>query len=147
MQVILLKPQDGLGHTGDAVNVADGYARNFLLPRKVAVIATPSSLERSAKLKREHEAEEKKQEDEARALAKRLEALEWIVKAKVGEEDKLFGSVTTADVEALLKIQGFEIDKKKITVQEHIKTLGEYPVMIKVHPGVHANLKLQVVKE
>ena len=147
MQVILVKEREGLGKIGQAVKVADGYARNFLLPRKEAVLATPDNLARMKKLQKEQEALEKKRTEEFRALAKRIEGLTICLTVKAGEEDKLFGSVTSADIEEALKKEGVEVDKRKIILEEPIKKLGDYTAAIKLYPEVNVSLKVRVVKE
>ncbi len=147
MQVILVAQREGLGKIGDAVKVKDGFARNYLLPKKIAVLATSGNLDRITKLKKEQAAVEKKRVEEAQAAVKRISDLIISVKVKVGEDDKLFGSVTTADIEEALRQQGVEIDKRKIILEEPIKRLGEYAVSVKLYPEVSASLKVQVLKE
>ena len=146
-QVILLKEKEGLGKMGEAVKVKDGYARNYLLPKKLAILATAGNLDRIAKLKKEQEALEKKRAEEAKAVCERLAALTLCLKVKVGEQDKLFGSVTGAHIQEFLKEHGFEVDKRKILLDEPIKKLGEYSVNVKLYPDVQVSLKIQVVKE
>lgn len=147
MQVILVKELEGLGKIGDAVNVKDGYARNYLLPQKVAVVSSPDNLARMKKLKKEQEALEKKRREESKETVDRLSALTLTLSAKAGEEDKLFGAVTTGDIEAELKKQGFAVDKRKIILEEPIKKLGEYTVEIRLFPELSASVKVQVVSE
>ena len=147
MQVILVKELEGLGKIGDAVQVRDGYARNYLLPQKVAVLASADNLERVQKLKKEQVALEKKRLDEVKEIARRISALTVTITAKVGEEEKLFGSVTNADIEAELKKLGFDVDKRKIIIGEPIKKLGDYTVEVKLHAELTASLKVQVLSE
>lgn len=146
-QVILVKEQEGLGKMGEAVKVADGYARNYLLPKKLAILATPGNLERIAKLKKEQEAVEKKRLEEVKSLCERMQSVTIFVKVKVGEEEKLFGSVTNAHIQEALKQHGFEVDKRKILLDEPIKQLGEYTVPVRLHAELNASLKIQVLKE
>ncbi len=147
MQVILVKAQEGLGKMGEAVRVADGFARNYLLPQKIAILATAGNLERITKLKKEQEVLEKKEAEDAKVVAQSLQALEIVLKVKVGEEDKLFGSVTSAHIQDALKGHGFVVDKRKIVLEEPIKKLGEYSVVVKLYPEVSASVKIQVLKE
>ncbi len=147
MQVILLKELEGVGKVGDAINVKPGFARNFLLPQQAAIPATPANLDRIKKLQKERAAVENKRIEEAKSQAQKIDAMALTITAKAGEEDKLFGSVTTADIEEALKKQGVEADKRKIVLQEPIKRLGEFTVAVKLHPEVSASLKIQVVAE
>ena len=147
MQVILVKELEGLGKIGDSVNVRDGYARNYLLPQKVAVLSSPDNLARMKKLKKEQETIEKKRLEEAKEVVRRISELTLAIAAKVGEEDKLFGAVTSADIEEGLKKLGFAVDKRKIILEEPIKKLGEYTVEIKLFPELIASVKVQVVSE
>ncbi len=147
MQVILVAEKEGLGKIGDAVKVKDGFARNYLLPQKIAVLATPSNLERMTKLRKEQAVIEKKRVDEWAAMAAKISAITIVIHVKVGEEDKLFGSVTNADIEEALKLQGVEVDKRKIVLEEPIKKLGEYSAVVKLYPEVSATLKVQVLRE
>ena len=147
VQVILVKEQEGIGKMGEAVHVADGFARNYLLPRKLAIPATAGNLERIAKLQREQEVLEKKRLGEAKTVCERMEALTISLKVKVGEEDKLFGSVTSTHIQDALRGHGFEVDKRKILMEEPIKKLGEYTVPVRLYPNVNASLKIQVLKE
>lgn len=128
--------------------VADGYARNFLFPKKLAIPATPEALkqmERRAEANRKMREEEKQQ---AQALAEKLEAAEIVIRADTSEEGKLFGSVTTQDVaSAIFEAHNLEVDKRKINLNEHIKTLGEYSATVKLHSQVNAQLKLRVEKK
>lgn len=147
MEVILKETIEKLGTQGEVVKVADGYARNFLLPKNLAVPATPNNLKmiehiRLAALKKE--ATEKKQAEE---LATFIEKLSVTVARKVGENDVLYGSVTAMDIADDLKRQGYEIDKRKIHLEEPLKTLGEYSVPIKLHREVTATIKVNVVAE
>jgi len=147
MKVILKEDVKGLGHMGDVVNTSDGYARNYLLPKNLAAEASTKNikeLEHTKKLIMEKAA---KIGDASRASAGKLAALTLVIKAKVGEEEKLFGSVTSMDIAEALAAQGFEIDKKKIHIDEPIKRIGEYVVHVKIHPEVSAPVKVHVVSE
>ena len=147
MEVILREDVDKLGHRGDLVRVADGYARNFLLPRRLAVIATEANKkiveqERQAGLRREA-----KERSAAEELAAMLNAVMLTTQQKAGEQDVLFGSVTAADIAGLLDKQGYNIDRRKIVLEAPIKTLGEHTVQIKLHRDVLATVKVVVNHE
>ena len=147
MEVILREDVEKLGHRGQVVKVAPGFARNFLLPKKIAVAATAANKkivdqEREAYLKREA-----KVAGEAQDLAKLLSAVDITITQKAGENDQLFGSVTAADIAAALEKKGYSIERKKIQLDEPIKTLGEFSVPIRLHPEVTAQLKVTVTRE
>ena len=147
MEVILREHVDNLGRRGDVVKVAAGYARNYLLPRKLALAVTDANkrqIERERKNAEVRELEEKSQAD---AFARRLTETEISIPRRVGENDTLYGSVTSADIAAALAAKGFEIDKRKITLPEPLKALGEFTVPVKVHREVTAQVKVKVVKE
>ena len=144
MEVILRDHVENLGRRGDVVKVADGYARNFLLPRKLALPATPGNLkivERQRKIADVKEAEEK---TGAEALAARLTALEIVVSRRVGEQGHLYGSVTSADIAEVLVEKGFDIDKRKISLADPLKAIGEFTVPVKLHRDVVAQLRVKV---
>ena len=147
MEVILREHVDNLGRRGEIVKVADGYARNFLLPRKLALPATAGNkkhVERERKIMETREAEEKGQ---AEAIASRLNALDITIARRTGDTDQLYGSVTSADVADYLKAKGFEIDRRKLILPEPIKTIGEHNVPLKLHREVTVPLVVKVVKE
>lgn len=147
MKVFLKEDVKNLGKIGDVVNVAEGYARNFLLPKKVAVEANPKNLKEFEHNKRIIQEKAAKIKDASKATADKLSALTLTIKAKAGEEDKLFGSVTTMDIAEAFKAEGFEVDKKKILLGEPIKRLGEYTVEVKIHSEVNATVKVQVISD
>jgi large subunit ribosomal protein L9 len=147
MEVILRQHVDNLGERGQIVKVADGYARNYLLPRKLALPATEGNkkhVERERKIMDTREAEEKGQ---AENLAARLAAVDISIARRVGETEQLYGSVTTADIAEYLKGKGFEIDRRKLVLADPIKTVGEHTVPLKLHREVTVPLKIKVVKE
>ena len=147
MEVILREHVDNLGRRGEIVKVADGYARNFLLPRKLALPATAGNkkhVERERKIMEAREAEEKGQ---AEGIAARLKAVEISIARRTGETDQLYGSVTSSDIADFLKSKGFEIDRRKLHLPEPIKRLGEYEVPVKLHREVTVKLKVKVVAE
>ena len=147
MEVILREHVDNLGRRGDVVKVAAGYARNYLLPRKLALAVTEDNkrqIERERKVADAREAEEKSQ---AEALAQRITQLEIEIARRVGENDTLYGSVTSADISHALQAKGFDIEKRKIHLPEPLKALGESIVPVKVHRDVTAQVRVKVVAE
>jgi len=147
MEVILREHVDNLGSRGDVVKVAAGYARNYLLPRNLALAVTESNkrqIERERKLAEARDAEEK---SGAEAVAQRVMALDIEIARRVGENDTMYGSVTSADIAAALAAKGFEVDKRKIQLGDAIKSLGEHTVAVKVHREVTAQVKVKVVAE
>jgi large subunit ribosomal protein L9 len=147
MEVILREDVEKLGHRGQVVKVTPGYARNFLLPRRIAVPATGANKkiveqEREAYLRREA-----KVQNDAQDLAKLLSSVELNIAQKAGENDQLFGSVTVADLAAALEKKGYIIDRKKIQLDEPIKTLGDFKVNVKLHKEVTVELPVHVVRE
>jgi large subunit ribosomal protein L9 len=147
MEVILRNAIDKLGHPGDIVSVSPGYARNFLLPRGLAYQATPGNLKRIAAEKSRLEALENERKAAAESIAEKLAEVSVTFAARVGEEGKLFGSVTTADIAHQLEAQGFKIEKRQIELNEPIKALGMYKVPIKLHADVHPEIKVWIIKQ
>ena len=147
MRIILLEDVDRLGKRGAVLNVADGYGRNFLLPRKLAMPATDGNLKRLETDMKKRHVQEAKEEKDATHVKADLEKLSLSVPRKAGEGDVLFGSVTSADIADLLEKEGYTIDKRKIELEEPIKRLGDYQVPVKLHKSVIAGVKLSVVKE
>ena len=147
MEVILRDHIENVGKRGEVVNVADGYARNFLLPRKLALIATPGNLKQIERERVKLDAREAEDKSGAEAIAGRMAGVEAVISRKVGETGALYGSVTTADIAEALAKQGFETDRRKIGLREPIKKLGEYTVPVKLHREVTTNLKVRVVAE
>ena len=147
MEVILRQAVDKLGHPGDIVTVSSGFARNFLLPRGVAYEATPGNKKRIAQEKGRLEAEENSRIAAATEIANKLEQVSLTFSARVGEEGKLFGSVTSADIAAQLEAQGFtQVEKRMIDLHEPIRALGVYKVAIKLHADVKPEIKVWVIK-
>ena len=147
MEVILREHVDNLGRRGDVVKVAPGYARNYLLPRKLALEVTAGNkkiIDRERKVAEAREAEEKQT---AEALASRLSQAEISIARRVGEADQLYGSVTSADIAEALAARGLEIEKRKIHLDEPLKSIGEFTVPVRLHRDVTANLKVAVVKQ
>lgn len=145
MKVILLQDEKKLGKKGDIVEVSEGYARNFVLPKKIGVEATPKNLN-DLKLQKSNELKvAQEQLDAAKAMAELLATKEVIVKIKAGENGRTFGSVSTKEIGQALKAQtGIEVDKKKLVLQEAIKSFGVYEVPIKLHPKVTGTVKVKV---
>ncbi|MFM8536063.1 MAG: 50S ribosomal protein L9 [Acidimicrobiia bacterium] len=147
MEVILRDHVDNLGKRGEVVRVADGYARNYLLPRNLALPATDANKERIARERKIVEAKEAEERGASEAIADRLVALDLQISRKVGDNDTMYGSVTNADIADLLKEKGFDIDRRKILLPDAIRALGESLVPVKLHRDVTAQLKITVVKE
>lgn len=146
MKVILLQDVKSLGRKGDVKEVADGYARNYLLPKGIAVSATDSNLKALARQKQAVKVQELQEEEEARAIAARLQGLKVTIAAKTGESGRLFGSITSKDVaEAVQKLTQIELDRKRIEMPEGLKHLGEYEIAIKLHRSVSATITLAVI--
>ncbi len=147
MKVILRRDHENLGKMGDQVNVKNGYARNYLFPKNIAIEASPKALnilEEEKKLLVKREAKTKR---EAEAAAKQMENVSITATVTVGEEDKVFGSVTSQQISDLLKEKGFDIDKKKVVLDDPIKALGVYDIAVKLHTEVETKIRLWVVKE
>jgi large subunit ribosomal protein L9 len=147
MEVILLEDVDKLGKAGDTVDVAPGYARNYLLVRKKALLSSPENVKRFEHIKKKREDEYLESKEEAEELASKLNDVSITAVVKASESEKLYGSVTPSHIVSLLKEEGYDIDKKKIVIEEPIKSLGVYNIGIKLHPEVQAKVKLWVVSE
>jgi large subunit ribosomal protein L9 len=147
MDVILREDIDKLGTRGQLVKVAPGYARNFLLPNKMAVAATESNKKIVEQERQAHLRREAKVEGEARDLGQMLGKVAITISQKAGENDQLFGSVTSKDIAEALELQGYTIERRKIVLEEPIKTLGEFKVPVRLHREVTAEVTVHVVKE
>jgi large subunit ribosomal protein L9 len=147
MEVILRQHVDNLGRRGEIVKVADGYARNYLLPKKLALPATAGNKQHVERERRLFEAREAEERGQAEALAARLTALTISIARRVGDTEQLYGSVTASDIADFLKDKGFEVDRRKLILPEPIKALGEHNVPLKLHREVTVPLKVHVVKE
>jgi len=147
MKIILTEDHPRLGATGTVVEVAPGYARNYLLPRKLALLATDHNLRLVEQVRQKRLAEEASRLEASRALADKLSELSLTVIVAAGEEDKLFGSVTSGDIAESLKAEGYEIDRKQVLLEEPIRKLGIFTVPVRVAPEVTGEVKLWVVKE
>jgi large subunit ribosomal protein L9 len=147
MEVILREDVDKLGRRGEVVKVTEGYGRNFLLPRGLALAVNEANKAMIAKERKSHEARMAKEKAEFQAVADRINGIRFVAPRKVGENDMLYGSVTSGDIADFLKGKGVEIDKRKVQLEEPIKKLGEHEVQVKLHPEVSARLKVLVTKE
>ncbi len=147
MKVILKQKYETLGDVGEIVNVKDGYARNFLIPKGIALEANKRNLKIIEQEKKRLQAIENRIRREAEELAKKLSSVSVTAEVQVGEEDRVFGAVTSQDIAELLKNKGFAIDRRKIMMEEPLKALGVYEVPIKLHPDVEAKIKVWVVKQ
>jgi len=144
MEVILKEDVQKLGHRGDVVKVADGYGRNFLLPRKLAIEATPANRAVIEQMKAAAVRRSAREKSDAEALAKQFATVHLTFLRKVGERDHLFGSVTSADIAQEMEARGFNIDRRKIQLDEPLKTLGEFDVQIRLHREIAAPIKVTI---
>ena len=145
MKVILTEDHDTLGIRGDVVEVKNGYGRNFLVPRQLAVIASKSNTKRYAEERRQQEHKIEAKRAQAAKLAEKLEGVELTIAMQTGEEGRIFGTITTQQVAEGLEAQGLPVDRRKITISEDIKTVGVYPATVRVSPEHTAEVKVKVV--
>jgi large subunit ribosomal protein L9 len=144
MEIILREHVENLGRRGEVVKVADGYARNFLLPRKLALPASPANLKIVERQRKIAEVKELAERSVAEAYAVRLSHADIVIARRVGESETLYGSVTAADIADDLKAKGFEVDKRKIGLDEPLKQLGEFTVPVRLHSDVVAQVRVRV---
>ena len=144
MEVILKEDINKLGHRGDVVKVADGYGRNYLLPQKLAIEATANNKAVIDQMKASAVRKSAKEKVDAEAFSTQLDAVELVFERKVGENDHLFGSVTSSDIAHELEAKGYTIDRRKISLDEPLKSLGEYHVPVKLHREVTSHVKVTV---
>jgi large subunit ribosomal protein L9 len=147
MEVILREHVDNLGRRGDLVRVADGYARNYLLPRKLALLATEGNKKQIERERVKFDARELEEQKVAQAVAERMANVQIEITRKVGETEALYGSVTSGDIAEALAAKGFDLDRRKLQLREPIKKLGEYEIPVKLHPEVTTRIKVRVVAE
>ena len=147
MEVILREHVDNLGRRGDLVKVADGYARNYLLPRKLALLATDGNKKQIERERAKFEVKELEEQKVALAVADRMATVEIEIARRVGETEALYGSVTSSDIAEALAAKGFELDRRKLVLHEPIKKIGAYDVPVKLHRDVTVQLKVRVVAE
>ena len=148
MEVMLIKDVPGIGKAGQTKKVTDGYARNYLLARQLAVVATPAALKQAEKLRQASVKRETETRDEARTLSDVLDKIRLVFRVKAGENDRLFGAITAGDIaEALAREHQINIDKRKIEMEAPIKDLGDHRVPIKLHPEVTTAINVSVERE
>jgi large subunit ribosomal protein L9 len=147
MEVILREHVDNLGRRGEVVKVADGYARNYLLPRKLALLATDGNKKQIERERAKFDAKDAEERKVAEAIGERLSAVEILITRKVGETAALYGSVTSADIADALAAKGFEVDRRKVQLAEPIKKLGEFTVPVRLQRDVVATVKVKVAAE
>jgi large subunit ribosomal protein L9 len=147
MEIILQEDVENLGHIGDVIKVRDGYARNYLLPRGLALEASRRNLRVLEHQKRLVAAKKERDQKQAQSLGQQLAALTLVIAARAGEEDRLFGSVTNQDIEKALQTQGVPVERRKILLEEPIKQLGTYTVPVQLSGGVRGSVTVQVVRE
>lgn len=147
MKIILKEEVENLGHRGAIVNVKDGYARNYLLPKGLAMRYTPGAQKVLEEERRMYDLRQLKAKEDAQAIADKLGALEITVARRAGDQDVLYGSVTPTDLAELIEASGFTVEKRKIVLREPIKKLGDYEVQIRLHHEVAPVVRLHVVKE
>ena len=145
MEVILREHVDNLGRRGEVVKVAAGYARNYLLPRKLALLVTEGNKKQIERERTKFDAKEAEEKKGLEALAERLSNIEVVIARRVGETDALYGSVTSSDIADAVAAKGFELDRRKIQLAEPLKKIGEVDVPVKLHRDVIVNLKVKVV--
>lgn len=147
MKVILREDVESLGRMGDVVRVADGYARNFLIPKGLAMEASVKHVAILEHEKREIAKQGEKERKKAETLLEKFQGVACTIPRKVGKQDKLFGAVTAKDIEKALQEQNLGVDRKNILLEEPIKSLGEFPVRLKLYPGIFADIRVTVVRE
>jgi large subunit ribosomal protein L9 len=147
MEIILREHVENVGRRGEVVKVADGYARNYLLPRKLAMLVTAGNRKHIERERVKYDAKEAEDQKVAQAMADRLATMDISIARKVGETQVLFGSVTSGDIAEALAAKGFEIDRRKLQLADPIKKIGEYDVPVKLHRDVAAHVKVKVVAE
>jgi large subunit ribosomal protein L9 len=147
MEIILLEDVKGVGKRGERLKVADGYARNFMIPNKLAVASTDAGAAVFAEVERQRSRRDQKSRREAEEAAKKFGNVSVHISVEVGEEDKIFGSVTSADIAEALREQGVEVDKRRILLEEPLRQLGVYTVPVKLFQDVEAKIKVWVVKK
>ena len=147
MEVILREHVDNLGRRGEIVKVADGYARNYLLPRRLALVVTAGNRNQIERERAKFEGREAEDRRAAEAVAERMAGVELVITRKVGETEALYGSVTTADIAEALAAKGFDVDRRKIHLLESLKRIGEFDITLKLHRDVAVQIKVKVAAE
>ncbi len=147
MKLLLLKDVENLGEEGEIVDVKDGYGRNFLIPQRMATIASDGVLRHHREIERQRVRKIARAQEDAESLKEQLESTKVVVAAKVGEENRIFGTVTSQQLAVELGKQGFDIDRKDIELDEDIRMIGVYTATVKLHKNVTATLKIEVISE
>ena len=147
MKVILLEELEGHGSFGDTITVRDGFANNYLIPRKIAIPATEGNIRYINNILSQKARKLEKVKAKAQELAKKLDGLEIVLKRPIGQNGKLFGSVTSSDIAKAIQEKGFDIDRKHIMISNPIKNLGLYTIKVRLHNDVYANIKVDVQEE
>ena len=147
MKIILLDDVPKLGRRGEVCDVADGYARNYLIPKRLALPASPSNLRNIEQIKKRHEARAEKEKIDAQAQARAIEALTVALTRQASEDGRLYGSVSAHDLVAVIAQQGVNVEKRRIALDAPIKALGDYTVPVRLHPEVTAQLRISVARE
>ena len=145
MKVILTEDHDTLGMKGDLVEVKPGYGQNFLIPRQLAVVATRSNTKRYAEERRQAAHKVEAQREQAEKMAEKLDGTEVVIPVQTGEENRIFGTITTQQIVDELKTQGFDVDRRKVTLSEDPRVTGVYPATVRLHPEFSAEVKVNVV--
>lgn len=147
MKVLLLQDVEGLGEAGEIVRVKNGYGRNFLIPNGLVRLANPSVIKAWEEERRQKSRKLAKRQEDAEALAKQIESLELVITAKVGEENRIFGTVTSQNIVESLAGHGIEVDRKQVHLEDDIRVLGVYAASVKIHPEVTCEVKVRVDPE
>ena len=147
MEVILSQNVDKIGNSGEVVKVKEGFARNYLIPRKLAYVATAENLKRIAQLEKKRQAEREQQKKEAQSLAEKLSKVSCTISVEVNDRDKLYGSISEIDVVRALDVEGFKVEKSSVILEKPIEELGIFEVGVKLHPEVIAKIRLWVTKK
>ena len=146
MEIILLKDKEKLGKAGDKIEVADGFARNYLIPQGFALKSTESNVKRFKEIKRQRNIRQERKLKKAQELAEKIKSLSITIPVKVGEKDQVFGSVTKSDIAEQMKEKGYEVPKSNIKLEEPIRSLGIYEVPVSLEAGVNTEVKVWVIK-
>lgn len=147
MKLILLKDVDNLGEEGEIVTVKDGYGRNFLIPQRLARVASEGAVRHQKEIQRQRSRKLAKVREDAEAIKEQLEGTQVVIAAKTGEENRIFGTVTSQQIAVELSKQGFDIDRRDIDLDEDIRMIGVYNATVKIHRDISANVKVQVISE
>ncbi len=147
MKLILLQDVDNLGEEGSVVTVKDGYGRNYLIPQRLARVASDGAIRHQKEIQRQRARKHAKVREDAEAIKEQLEGVQVVIAAKTGEENRIFGTVTSQQVAVELNKQGFEIDRRDVELEEEIRMIGVYTASVKIHREITASVKIQVISE